>query len=285
MVRFCDGSVVFGYNDRPWTYSTKIDDRFTFDALPVRRKLLDLKTETLNAARELAERYHGEQLYVYYSGGLDSEAVVWAFQQLNVPFKVVVLHDTKGVNWEELRYARRFIDQNSLDYKIESYDFEDWSRSTTALKLMDQFQCGAASVLPIFKSILENRDKVLIMGGIPEFEYDRAWYLVEYEIFYSEYKLRMHYGIEGTPHFFFWSTELFNSWVLDPIWLRYKNFGEAKKHVYQERFGLSPREKIYWNRSMIRLPQNKLFQRKFSIPLSKWIQDRVQRNQVPDHSC
>jgi hypothetical protein len=275
---FGDGSVRWCYNGVPWVHSTSPSDIFSVDADKVRRPLLSLTEEVSSAVKDIQSTFHGEQIHILFSGGSDSEVVLRQFINADVPIKAIILHDQRGANWEELTYAKKVIDEygDRLDYDILSFDFRDWINSSEAEYLANETQTTAKSVMPPFYALLCYKDKVCLSGGIPELITQRnKWYIMECEEFFGEYKLRMKYNIKGICDFWGWSTELYTSWVSQPIWeQKFNDFNIAKSYLYKASFGVESRYKIYWNPKLIEATEAS-FRRRYIAPIKPWITQHV----------
>lgn len=278
---FTNGSFVYGYNKVPWSFSDSEKDRFYIEASPLSRPLKSLKQEYIEAAKQVGSYYHGEEIHLFYGGGIDSESMVEAFRLSGVPFKVICVIDKNGLNRHELEYAHKYFNQHEIDnkefYEIDSFS---WINSFECYELAREAQTTPIKLLWPYEPILNKySDRVILLGnGQPEVIFqDGTFEISEEEYYYSHHKVFMNHSIKGTPSFLSWSNELFNCWLFHIQKLLPKQsfkdfFSENCKSIFLEKeLGLLPREKVQWH---YKLPNINIgnWTRIFTCPIDKWHQ-------------
>src|SRR5450830_795133 len=88
--QFNDGSFELGYNGVPWQLRTHQEDVFYHLAKPLRRPLESFRKEVINAASEIRESRPGN-IYIPYSGGVDSEGICEAFRLAGIAFTPLIV--------------------------------------------------------------------------------------------------------------------------------------------------------------------------------------------------
>lgn len=257
-----DGSWWCGYNGKPWTWSTSADDKFEMKVDPVRRPLMPLRDESIAAAKDIADRYQGEQIFVLNSGGLDSEATLHAFRQANIPVIAVTMVDTKGINAEEVEWAKRYYSRTGFDaVEYMHFDMNAFVMSKEVRALAEQSQTPYASSATYFAAYLEcSRRGVVIGGDDPGMYYqNKEWYCYEEERCYSLLKFFMLHDIKGVPGLFWYNSEIRASWISDELFEKllipgrsrpesYTSFDPyVKSMLFKKHFGLEPRRKVMWH--------------------------------------
>jgi len=219
---FYNGSMHFGYNGIDWSINASKTDKYFVRADPTTRSISSFSTESKQAALEIQDVFQGELLYVFYSGGVDGEAVLDAFYRAKVPVVAVVLN-YHGLNSHEVQYVRSFVKPRSDLITLREVDFNltSWLQSRESKEVAIQAQTTQLGHTPIFKTALDLcRDGVCITGadqpqmaridlpGGPKFiiEFEEKRYC--YAKFFQRSQLH------AVPVFYQWSVELMCSYML-----------------------------------------------------------------------
>ena len=99
---FNNGSLKIGYNDVPWTFRTGEHDRYMSFTSPTTRPIGSFREEAIIAVKEIRAAYAGKTLYVLYSGGIDSEAMLEAFRLAGIKITVVMIEFEDGLNSHDM---------------------------------------------------------------------------------------------------------------------------------------------------------------------------------------
>jgi hypothetical protein len=266
-----DGTVELGYNGRPWTFSDDAADRFTLRAARPRRVVGSFADEAVLAAAQIGDAYQGEQIQILAGGGMDSEAVAWAFERAKVPHRLVAIVDTGGANALELAALPAGAT------RIET-DMVAWISSAECRALADEVQQHRCELMYQYAALLGPlRDRVVVAGwGEPHAVKKSCcgWTLLEGECFYATFKLMLKYGIKGTASFWQWSTELFHSWFGHAFWrwpqIRGVDTDATRYAFYAAALGLAPRPKVAWQRKLKVWERPSIWTRTWSMPVGEF---------------
>lgn len=228
-----DGTIELGYNDQPWTFSYDNADKYTFSAKPVRRKLLRFGEECFRAAREISKAANGRPVYVLYSGGIDSEAVLHAFVAQNLPVTAVCIKFDNDFNQHELKYAFEYFERmNFANVKMIDFDIRSWLKSDECRNLAREVQTVELGYTHLFKIALDHLSDGITITGHEEPLVWRVddpatgasrWDFYCHERHYSIHKFFLKFKQLGVPSFFQWSTELLNSFIYNDHWVGLTN--------------------------------------------------------------
>jgi hypothetical protein len=294
---FTDGSLTLGYEGQPWGFSHSPDDKFVLSALPIRRPLQPVASEMRRAAREIAEQFHGEEIHILYSGGVDSEGVMEAFRLEGIPARAVLmrfdtpLNGTKPVNCAEVKDAQKYLVRVDWpDDKIDVVDYGlfDWLRSQAAVEMRDKIQARNRAMTFPYPILLERyRDKPIIMGfGEPLMNRkpDGRWVLKEEEQWYSFHKAFTVLGLRGVPSFYQWSTELYHAYLGHPSWTALHgnmlagtitSSSHLKNEFMRREMGLDFRYKknyiVAYTQAV--LENTTFWNRSFEVDVRQWLKD------------
>lgn len=266
-----DGTVYLGYNGKPWAFSHNSADKFFLSAAAPRRAVGSFAEEAVTAAQQIGDAYHGEEICILAGGGMDSEAVAWAFARARVPHKLVAIVDVGGVNAGELAGLRGDA------WRIE-VDMAAWIGSAACRALADEVQQHRCEIMYQYGVLLEQlRDRVVVAGWGEPHAVKRhccGWTLLEAECFYATFKLFLKYGIKGTASFWQWSTELFHSWFAHDFWKWPQVRGvdtDLERHgFYAAALGLEPRRKVAWQSRLSVWKRASIWTRTWAMPVGEF---------------
>ena len=118
----------FGYNGIWFTERKKAEDRWNVAYGRCERPVADWRTECINTARLIREAT-SEDLWVLFSGGIDSEVVVQSFMFAGIPFKVAITCFDSDLNRQDVRYAVKFCETHQIPYRLLKLDIIDFFES------------------------------------------------------------------------------------------------------------------------------------------------------------
>lgn len=218
-----NGAVQVGYNGVPWTFSKSPDDAFFQTVAPVTRKPERFRAESIRAAQEIGEKFQGQPIFVFYSGGIDSEAVVESFRLAGVEFTVVVVVYEDGLNDHDVKNALKYLQAREMtNYLTLNFNILDWIKSEAALDFAYSLQTseiGFTGLLDLMRCFLP-KDACIVMGFDEPYiwrtDSSNTWKYIRNERHYSLHKFFMLEGRSSVPSFFHWSAELLASFMLEP---------------------------------------------------------------------
>jgi hypothetical protein len=277
-------AMTFGYNDIPWSNSYSADDTFYMDMQPIKRKIGQFREEAIIAAKEIQNHFSGRKLHVLFSGGPDSQTAVEAFYKAGIKPKLLCVRYTRDENADEIANALSYIKRNGItDYEIIDFDAFAWSKTEDSRKVAAELQASYFCSIAVFKPILErfSEEIVVICQGEPSLrKISGVWMLEEHEFVYSWMRPFMQGKLQGVPSFYFWSSELYTSYLSSTFWQKmindeYENivdYDQIKGLFYKEQFGLPVLKKIrvadrmkYWKE------YNSLWTRRYVVPVKPFI--------------
>jgi hypothetical protein len=208
--------------------------------------------ETVNVAEILWSQKQGN-LFLCYSGGLDSEYVLSVFKSLGMPITPVIMRTQ--YNHHETQYAFKYCDENSITPVIIDLDYDKFVESGEFLKIATEYKI-AAYQLPSNLWLTTQIDGTVITGDSDPHLFlhnDNKWYVDEIEPVYAQFEFFKKNNIHGTPFFLSYTSEQYFAFLTDPTMLslaRNEIPGKtgsysSKVHVYnnQNRFKLEQRVK------------------------------------------
>lgn len=236
-----------------------------------RRMPLSFRAECSETARIIQQNTE-LPITVLFSGGVDSEVVVRAFQQAGIHFTAGILRFHNDLNLHDYIWAVLVCEELRIPYKIyeldllkfwenESYEYAKATSCVTpqllsTMWLVDQVEGYA--VIGSGEHYLRKRAADFSFDhpyGIKTREpglYPRTtWDLIEKEKIAAWYRHFIVRGRDGCPGFFQYTPELMLSWLVDPMGLdltndridgRWDSMG-TKLKFYQQHYNLKERTK------------------------------------------
>ena len=104
---------------------TPIGKRFNLKFKPCTRDNGGWRDEIISTVKDVANTAKKE-IYVLYSGGLDSEVVCMAMKKENIPFKAVSLVYTDISNMVDVNYAIKWCKENNVEHIIKEIKITDF---------------------------------------------------------------------------------------------------------------------------------------------------------------
>jgi hypothetical protein len=213
--------------------------------------------ESKKAAEEIWNKKTGN-LYVMYSGGIDSEYALSVFLDLKIPVVPVIIKLMPNYNAHDIEYAVKFCKKKKIKPLIIELDFDNFVKSGKMLDIALETKsayyqrCSTAWAAGTI-------DGTVICGdGEPYFNLNtdtKEWSLVVDEHDYAVVNYFKNHNINGVVHFNRYTPEMLSSFVLDPQINDLANnrcFGKlgsnSTKHLVYNRnnnFNLEPRPKFH----------------------------------------
>jgi len=198
-------------------------DTWHVDVDPPKRKVKSYFEETVETAKYMYDNKTGE-LYLLYSGGLDSQYVFNVYHRLGFKFKPVIIrlqgrYSDQDYNIHETQYA--FDHCRSVGIKPIEYcfDLDKFVESGEAFDLAKSYNCGAWSLTSTMK-VASWCDGFVTMGNDPPYlkylQDKDEWVLEELECIHSILKYFTINKLEGCPFLLSYTPEMMLSFLLDP---------------------------------------------------------------------
>lgn len=173
--------------------------------------------ESLSAAQKIESQKSGE-LYIMYSGGIDSEYAVSVFDFLKIDFTPVIIKFKKDYNKHDVDHAIGFCERQSLKPLIVDIDFEDFVNRGNLLKISSEMRCSIYH-RAVTAHVIGNLDGTVLCGdGEPYIRLNQETDIWEVKIFQHDYSIVNYYidnGIYGTPHFNRYTPQMMRTFLAD----------------------------------------------------------------------
>jgi hypothetical protein len=211
-----------GYDGQIFNVRKSKEDDFQVTYGRATRQPQNFLEECYTALRLIREK-HGEKLWLFYSGGSDSEFVLRCLRNLKIPFEVAILKFAHGMNAHDIHYALEFCSQNKIEPKIFELDVEEFFESGDAFKYAKASACASPILLPHLWGI-EQIDgyPIISTGDCSLVKKEKRnplsdWENLDEELFFTWMRYLNHENRPGCPHFFQYTPELIYANFTDPM--------------------------------------------------------------------
>ena len=217
---------------------------------PPNRKIGNFYEETIIQAKYIYEN-KTKDLYLFLSGGLDSEYMVNVFHKLNYKFTPVIARyhgvDDNGneliYNDHDNTYAFKICNDLNLTPLVIDFNLKDYIESGEILTVGQTCDCWCPVRLTLLKICKIISDKyngcVLLANELypivsdityddPHWKYDisrvsKTWYFLKVTQVFGMIRYFQNNQIEGSPAFLGYSSEIILSFLLDPEIIKLAN--------------------------------------------------------------
>lgn len=117
--------------------------------------------ESHEAIQKITETHPGPYTLLV-SGGVDSQAMLYAWKTSGVQFSVV--HYSYGNNIEDGDSLSEFCAIHNIDYEIRYFDVEKFIKSVEYVEMAKQYDCASPHILTYMK-LVSMHDETCIMAG------------------------------------------------------------------------------------------------------------------------
>lgn len=117
--------------------------------------------ESHNAIHKICETHPGPYTLLV-SGGVDSQALLYAWKTSGVDFSVV--HYSYGDNIEDGKSLSEFCNIHHIDYAVRSFDVDKFINSDEYIEMAKRYDCASPHILTYMK-LLSMHDETCIMAG------------------------------------------------------------------------------------------------------------------------
>lgn len=159
--------------------------------------------------------------FILLSGGLDSEVLVKAFLEAQVPFEAISFRYLNGLNKHEVNFIEAFKARHKFAHRYLDIDVLDWYKSDEVATLFRESQCVSVAMIPHMKLMSYvhtelNGFPVLGNGDVYLEKQDGQWQYVELEYMLAWYRHAQQNNIQGEVGFFQSSAELTLAMLREP---------------------------------------------------------------------
>ncbi len=189
-------------------------------------------------------------LFLCYSGGLDSEYVLAVFKSLGMPITPIIMRTQ--YNDHETQYAFKYCDENSITPVVIDLDYDKFVESGEFLKIATEYKI-AAYQLPSNLWLTTQIDGTVITGDSDPHLFlhnDNKWYVDEIEPVYAQFEFFKRNNIHGTPFFLSYTSEQYFAFLTDPTMVAL-----ARNHIPGKTGSYSSKVHVYNNQNRFKLEQ------------------------------
>lgn len=172
--------------------------------------------ESLKTLRYVYENKCGD-LYVLYSGGMDSEYVCECLLHLGIKFTPIIVKLLPNYNNHDIKYAIEFCERKNLKPIIYDVDYDKFVESGKIVEIAENMRSCSfrmpATMLPMLEI-----DGFFLLGNDPPYMRlnNGVWQLEEEEVIHSILNFYKHYNIKGCPFVLSYTPEMMLSFLKDP---------------------------------------------------------------------
>jgi hypothetical protein len=173
--------------------------------------------ESIKAAKEIESLRQG-RLYIFYSGGVDSEYVVALFYSLKINFTPVIIRFTKKLNKHDVDYALEFCKSINLQPIIIDIDFAKFVKQGKMFDLSLSMKSSIPHYSTTAYGILQLDGTIICAGFEPYIGYipmSNQWAVKIYQYEFSLVNLFKDHNIIGTPYFNGYTSGMMRSFLED----------------------------------------------------------------------
>lgn len=222
----------------------------------VSRSIGSFRAECVRAAREIGQTYCGQDIFLFLSGGMDSEIIAEAFRLSKTPFHPLILKFEEDLNKPDCDRALAWCRKRGIKPKIVPFPILPFFSSQWVRTTLKKYPHSMAMYLVLMRAlhdlpqgsvgILGTGEPILIHRGKKDF--------LEEEL---EDANLLRYAMDSNrpfvTHFFYWSPELYFSFITSPEYIEFvKQKGEIyhrssplKEKLYRREFKLKERKKLH----------------------------------------
>ena len=159
-----------------------------------------------------------ENIYVLYSGGMDSEYVCETLSYLKISYTPVIIDLGHSYNAHDIKFAKEFCERKNIKPFIIDIDYEEFVRSGELLEMATKVNCCSFRMPATMKAIL-SVDGFVLTGHDPPYMRNNngRWQLEEEETSHSILNFFRNYKAKGCPFVLSYTPEMMLSFLKDPV--------------------------------------------------------------------
>jgi hypothetical protein len=264
----------FGYDGRWFEERQSPQDTWCVDYGRSSRPARDWRSECIETARLIRDDTSLD-LWVLFSGGIDSEVVLQSFIFAGIPVRAAITRFRNDLNRQDTRFAVKFCETHRIPYKLLDIDIVEFFESGDAFAYAERTRCVQPQLLHTMWA-MDKVDGYPILGSAecylvkrsaqPDFllgadEDPNVWEMFEKERIASWYRHLMVRNRDGCAGFFQYNPENMLSFLTDCIMEdlclnRIPNETDTmslKGAIYRKHFLLEPRPKYHGFENVLHL--------------------------------
>jgi hypothetical protein len=216
-----------------FSFRTHAEQKYTLSIEKCSRTITNFKNESLNCARMIYEKAQekNQDVWISYSGGIDSEFVARTFIEANIPFKIATTVFKNGHNDYDVFYSRQFCQKYDLKLYEFNLDIEKFLENE-----MWDYAKNTSCASPMFPSHFKLWDSLdgFIVGGHGDMVFKRTYYTNDWNFRVKEnedsvYRYFVWKNRQSAPGFFAYTPEMFLSFIWEEEISRLFLFGHRSK--------------------------------------------------------
>jgi len=232
----------FGYDGvNDFRFRENKDQKYTIE-FGRANSITTFKEEAINTAKQIHADADGQTIYISYSGGIDSEFIVRAFLEANVPFEAITARFNHNMNEYDFNFVKKA--QNEYGFKLNVLDVDiEKFLATEMMEYAIATKCCSPQ-FPLHMHLWDAFDGFvvagheLIFGRTPP---SKQFYLKAQEKEDSVHRYHIWRNRNGAPAFCFYRPELALTFLLEPELLKLFTFG----HVFNKTYSGTPKSRTY----------------------------------------
>ena len=234
---------------------TGTGDTFDISIKPALRLHKSFHEELCLNAEYITANKDGK-LYLFYSGGIDSEYVLEIFLSMKIDIIPVIVKLEPNLNTHDIKLAIDFCQSRNIKYLLIDINFEEFVNSGKFLSHAESVNCVVYQYPALMEAALKLDGTILFGSDEPHFfknlETD-LWYFDEMErivaVWDRWYKKN---NISGTPCFLSYSSETLLGYMDDPRFIDLSNnrckgkegTNSSKDIIYNRKLNMPARTKF-----------------------------------------
>ena len=190
----------------------------------VTRNPKDFKSECLATAKKLKLTLGNQKIYLFMSGGMDSECVAEILHKAQIKFTPIIIVFESDLNLEDIKYAKTWCRKNKVKPKIIKFNLLNFLRSKSIVNLSRDHECQVIPYLMLLEVLIAlPTDCTYVLGaGEPLLLWRRN---KNYVLNVTDEASFVKYGENKKqvilPSFFMLNPELYFSFLTSPEYLSF----------------------------------------------------------------
>lgn len=128
-----------------------------------RKQFPDTLNCAVDAVHEIVRRYPPPYV-LYASGGIDSQAMIYAWYKSGVDFQVVTVSYNNNMNYHDIQYLFKYCSRLGIEVEICDFDAINFIKSPELITYAREYDCSSPQILTHIKMI-ESQPGTIIMSG------------------------------------------------------------------------------------------------------------------------
>lgn len=116
----------------------------------------------IDAVEQIVKKYPGPYSLLV-SGGVDSQAMIYAWHLSNIPFNIIH-YSYNGMNQHDTEYLINYCTKHNFNYEIRNFDALKFISSSELFEYGHLYDCSSPHMITYMK-LCEHHDETVIMSG------------------------------------------------------------------------------------------------------------------------